>query len=100
MSNSPPDVRRRDLHLRLHHSSFSLLLSADHAALLRGRLALHLFGHLDVDFEELTHAAVEADRLALVEVGFAVLGRDALLGAGVDEPGGNGCLISYSPFSQ
>jgi hypothetical protein len=61
----------------LHHS----------AALLRGRLALHLLRDFDVDFEELAHAAVEAYGLALVEVGFAVLGRDALLGAGVDEPG-------------
>jgi len=47
---------------------------------------LHLLRDLDVDFEELAHAAVEADGLALVEVGFAVLGRNALLGAGVDEP--------------
>lgn len=66
----------------------SLLLSAEHAtALLRGGLALHLLRNLDVDLEELAHAAVEADGLALVEVGFAVLGRNALLGAGVDEPG-------------
>lgn len=48
---------------------------------------MHLLRDLDVDFEELAHAAVEADGLALVEVGFAVLGRNALLGAGVDEPG-------------
>lgn len=66
----------------------SFFLSAEHAtALLRGGLALHLLRNLDVDFEELAHAAVEADGLALVEVGFAVLGRNALLGAGVDEPG-------------
>jgi hypothetical protein len=67
----------------------SLFLSAEHAttALLRGGLALHLLRDLDVDLEELAHAAVEADGLALVEVGFAVLGRNALLGAGVDEPG-------------
>jgi hypothetical protein len=65
-----------------------LLLSAEHAtALLRGGLALHLLRNLDVDFEELAHAAVEADGLALVEVGFAVLRRNALLGAGIDEPG-------------
>jgi hypothetical protein len=48
---------------------------------------LHLLRNLDVDFEELAHAAVEADGLALVEVGFAVLGRNALLGASVNEPG-------------
>jgi len=66
----------------------SLLLSAEHAtALLRGGLALHLLRHLDVDLEELAHAAVEADGLALAEVGFAVLRRNALLGASVDEPG-------------
>ena len=66
---------------------FSLLLSAEHAtALLRGGLALHLLGNLDVDLEELAHAAVQAHGLALVQVGFAVLRGDALLGAGVDEP--------------
>ena len=69
----------------------SLLLSAEHAtALLRGGLALHLLRNLDVDFEELAHAAVEADGLALVEVGFAVLRGNALLGAGVNEPGKGG----------
>lgn len=67
--------------------TFRLLLSAEHAtALLRGGLALHLLRNLDVDLEELAHAAVEADGLALVEVGFAVLRRNALLGASVDEP--------------
>lgn len=66
--------------------TFRLLLSAEHAtALLRGGLALHLLRNLDVDLEELAHAAVEADGLALVEVGFAVLRRNALLGACVDE---------------
>jgi hypothetical protein len=67
----------------LHHS----------AALLRGRLALHLLRDLDVDFEELAHAAVEAHGLALVEVGFTVLRGNALLGAGVDEPGRGGMLV-------
>ena len=46
---------------------------------------MHLLRNLDVDLEELAHTAVEADGLALVEVGFAVLRRNALLGAGVDE---------------
>ena len=66
----------------------SLFLSAEHAttALLRGGLALHLLRDLDVDLEELAHAAVQAHGLALVQVGFAVLRGDALLGAGVDEP--------------
>ena len=76
--------------------TFSLLLSAEHAtALLRGGLALHLLRDLDVDLEELTHAAVEANGLALVEVGFAVLRRNALLGAGVDEPVGEGGSVSW-----
>lgn len=83
----------------LCHQAFPLLLLllpllALHAAnllsestpLLRLRLALHLLRHLDVDLEELAHAAVQAHGLALVQVGFAVLGGDALLGAGVDEP--------------
>ena len=62
------------------------LLTEHATALLCGSLALHLLRDLDVDFEELADAAVEADGLALVEVGFAVGGRDALLGAGVNEP--------------
>lgn len=51
-----------------------------------GSLALHFFRDLDVDFEEFGNAAVEADGLALVEVGFAVGWGDALLGASLDEP--------------
>lgn len=47
------------------------------------RLPLHLLADLEVDLEELAHAAVEADALALVEVRLAVLGRDALLRAGL-----------------
>lgn len=57
--------------------------STTRSALLRRRLSLHLLRHLNIHLKELGHAAVEADGLALVEVGFAVLGRDALLGAGV-----------------
>lgn len=92
----PSSIRRQGPYaacrrpLRLFIRTFSrLLLSAEHttAALLRGRLTLHLLRDFDVDFEELAHTAVEADGLALVEVGFAVLGRNALLGAGIDEPG-------------
>ena len=67
-------------------STFTCLHAAGETLLALG-LALHLLADLDVDLEELAHAAVEADGLALVEVGFAVLGRNALLGAGVDEPG-------------
>ena len=43
------------------------------------RLALHLLRYLDVGLEELCHAAVQADGLALVQVGFAVCGGDAFL---------------------
>lgn len=52
-----------------------------HATLVGIGLALHLLADLDVDVEELGHAAVEADGLALVEVTFAVIGGDTLLGA-------------------
>lgn len=48
-------------------------------------LALHLLRDLYVDFEEFGHAAVEADRLALVKIGFAVGWWDALLGARLDK---------------
>lgn len=47
------------------------------------RLPLHLLRHLHIDLEELGHAAVEADGLAFVQVGFAVGWRDAFFGAGV-----------------
>lgn len=56
-----------------------------HAALVGIGLALHLLANLDVDVEELGHAAVEADRLALVEVAFAVISGDTLLGAGLGQ---------------
>lgn len=52
-----------------------------HATLVGIGLALHLLADLDVDVEELGHAAVETDGLALVEVTFAVIGGDTLLGA-------------------
>ena len=51
-------------------------------------LALHLLRDLDVDFEELADAAVEADGFALVEVAFTVGVGNALLGASLDEAGG------------
>lgn len=68
-------------------------LLSETAALLGLRLALHLLRNLDVDLEELAHAAVQAHGLALVQVGFAVLRGDALLGAGVDEPVGESALV-------
>lgn len=48
-------------------------------------LTLHLLADLDVDVEELGHAAVETDGLALVEVAFAVIGGNTLLGAGLGQ---------------
>lgn len=64
---------------RLHeaHAATTLLVGIG--------LALHLLADLDVDVEELGHAAVEADGLALVEVAFAVIGGDTLLGAGLGQ---------------
>lgn len=44
-------------------------------------LALHLLADLDVDLEELGHAAVEANGLALVQIAFAVRCVDAFCGA-------------------
>ena len=109
-SNNPPNITSHDLRVfppiiasRSSDDSLSLLpfslrplpldllalrtinLLSETTALLGLRLALHLLRHLDVDLEELAHAAVQAHGLALVQVGFAVLGRDAFLGAGVDE---------------
>ena len=76
------------------------LLTEHATALLCGSLALHLLRDLDVDFEELADAAVEADGLALVEVGFAVGSGNALLGAGVDEPVGEGGSVSWREFGR
>lgn len=92
-SNDPANVCRWDLDSSFPCSPLVFrvrrrLLSTDHAtALLGGRLALHLLGNLDVDLEELADTAVEANGLALVELALAVLRGNALLGAGVDEPG-------------
>jgi hypothetical protein len=49
-------------------------------------LSLHLLADLDVDLEELGDAAVEADRLAFVEIGLAVVLVDAFLRARLDQP--------------
>ena len=65
-------------------STFTCLHAAGETLLALG-LALHLLADLDVDLEELAHAAVEADGLALVEVGFAVRCVDAFRGAGLEE---------------
>lgn len=50
-----------------------------------GGFALHLLADLDVDIEELGDTAVQADGFALVEIAFAVVGGNALLGAGLGE---------------
>ena len=49
------------------------------------RLALHLLANLDIDLEELCYAAVKADGLALVQIGFAVRRVDAFCRAGFEE---------------
>jgi len=64
---------RRHLHPKRRSSS------------IRIRLPLHLLADLHIDLKEFGHAAVEADRLALVEIGFAVVLVEAFLRAGVDE---------------
>jgi hypothetical protein len=51
-------------------------------------LALHLLRDLDVDVEEFGDAAVDADGLGLVQVGFAVVVGDALSGAGLGQSAG------------
>ena len=64
--------------------SASLHTATEHAAaatLPALRLSLHLLADLDIDFEELGDAAIEADGFALVEVGLAVRAIDALLAA-------------------
>ena len=55
----------------------SFVLHATGKSLPALSLALHLLADLDVDLEELRYAAVEADGLALVQVGFAVRCVDA-----------------------
>lgn len=59
--------------------------TASLGAALRLALLLHDLTDLDARVEELGGAAVEADGLALVEFGLAVVGGDALLLAGVLE---------------
>lgn len=49
-------------------------------------VALHLFADLHVDLEELGNAAVEADRLAPVQLCLAIVGRNTLFGARLREP--------------
>lgn len=51
------------------------------------RLLLELRRHDRVRLEKLGRAAVQADRLALVEVAFAVVGREALLRAHLNHAG-------------
>ena len=49
------------------------------------RVLLHLLADAHVDVEELAHAAVQADALALIELGLAVVVGYALAGAGGDK---------------
>lgn len=74
----------------IFQSTFPFLHAHAHTAALSvgGSLALHLLADLDVDVEELGDAAVQADGLALVQVAFAVVDRDAFLGAGFGETEG------------
>lgn len=46
---------------------------------------MHLLADLNVDIEELGDTAVQADRLALVQVALAVVSGNALLGAGLGQ---------------
>jgi hypothetical protein len=77
--------------MALKHSTRPGLSSAHRLALL-----LHNLADLHGRVEELCGAAVEADRLALVEVAFAVIGGDALLLAGLLQPVFVGSLNQYS----
>jgi D-aminopeptidase len=67
-------IRLGTLHAKAHTTT--LLLTST---------LLHLLANLDVDVEELGDTAVQADRLALVQVALAVVGGDALLSAGLGE---------------
>ena len=65
-------------------NTFSHLHAREAAASPPLCLALHLLADLHVDLEELCDAAIKADRLALVEIGFAVR-VDALFAAGLNK---------------
>lgn len=60
----------------------TILHAHTHSTLSASSIALHLLANLDVDIEELAHAAVEADGFAFVQVTFAVVVGEAFLGAG------------------
>lgn len=70
-----PKKRRGENKILKEKVSFSLHAKATDAtaALSVGSLALHLLANLDVDFEELGDAAVQADGFALVQLGFPVV---------------------------
>lgn len=73
---------------RLGSNKEKLSMSSSHSKPTRTGLALHLlhlFRDLHVDFEELRHATVDADGLALVEVAFQVSWGNTLLHASVGE---------------
>lgn len=70
-----------------YHLLLSSILHATREPLLALRLALHFLADFDIDLEELGHAAVEANGLALVEISLAVRCVDTFRGAGLEETG-------------
>ena len=72
-------------------SAPSDFLFASHAkphgptTLLHRRIPLHLLANPHVHIKELRHASIQAHRLPLVEISFAIVRRYAFFGAGLDE---------------
>lgn len=48
-------------------------------------ISLHLLAHFQVDIKKFRYASIQADRLPLVQIRFAIIGRNAFLGAGLDQ---------------
>lgn len=82
---SPVFTPSRDTVASISNPAGPLHAKAHTTTLLLASTLLHLLADLDVDVEELGDTAVQADRLALVQVALAVVGGDALLGAGLGE---------------
>lgn len=79
------------------HALGILLLSQHASALSLVRFSLHLFRDFDVHLEELCNTSIQADGLALVQLGFAVVVGNAFLGACVDE---SGSMLFSAMFSM
>lgn len=78
-----PMVGHTSIHTLITCNTQQLLHTKAHpTTLLIGCLTLHLLADLDIDIKELGHAPVQTHRLALVQVGFAVISWNAFLGAG------------------